>query len=140
MNAKDYLRQYENLQRKIRIINDRIEALEDEADCVKSLSDNDGQPHGSNIGNPTSEWAIRITDEKLKRIDLMEKAYDKGKEILDTISKVDGVEQEVLYLRYIKLMKWEEITIKIGYSWKHTHRFHKYGLMKISKILEIAIE
>lgn len=135
MTAKEYLRQYESIKRKIRILNDRIGSLENESDCVKSLSDNDGLPHGSNIGNPTADWAIRITDEKLKCIGLRQEAHEIGEEITNTILKVDGIEQEVLYLRYIKLMRWEDITYAIGYSWKQTHRFHGSGLKKIEKII-----
>ncbi len=37
-------------------------------------------------------------------------------------------EQEVLRLRYILGMKWEEVAVKMGYSWKQTHRIHSSAL------------
>jgi DNA-directed RNA polymerase specialized sigma subunit len=37
-------------------------------------------------------------------------------------------EQEVLRLRYIKGLKWEEVALKMNYSWKQVHRIHSSAL------------
>ena len=135
MTAKEYLKQYENIVRRIRILDDRIQVLEEEADMIKSVTDYDGMPHGSNIGHPTEDKAIRLVDEKLRRTDLRLAAQEQAEVILDTILKVDGVEQEVLYLRYIKLMKWEEIACAINYSWEQTHFYHRKALSIVESLI-----
>ena len=38
-------------------------------------------------------------------------------------------EQEVLRLRYILGMKWEEVAVKMGYSWRQIHRIHSSALL-----------
>ena len=37
-------------------------------------------------------------------------------------------EQRVLRLRYIRGLKWEEVAVEMGYSWKQIHRIHSSAL------------
>ncbi len=53
----------------------------------------------------------------------------KCKEITDRIELLeDEDEKDILMYRYIKLMKWEDICMKIGLSWKQAHRIHTRAL------------
>ena len=37
-------------------------------------------------------------------------------------------EQRVLRLRYIKGLKWEEVAVEMGYSWRRIHDIHGKAL------------
>ena len=51
------------------------------------------------------------------------------KEITDKIERMDNEdEKDVLMYRYIRLMKWEDIAVKMEYSWQHIHKIHARAL------------
>lgn len=128
MTAKEYLRQYEYADRKVR----RLEMeYHDElimVDAIRSASDNDGMPHGTGISKPTEEKALRIADKHLRLIEARTEAIAKRQEVFDLIDSIDGIEGDLLYERYIKLRKWEEICILLHYSWQGVHLVHRRAL------------
>ena len=60
MTAKEYLKQYEYAHKKAERFREEYEAEMLKVDAVRSLSDNDGMPHGSGISKPTEDKAIRL--------------------------------------------------------------------------------
>ena len=66
MTAKEYLKQYECATRQAERCREEYETELLKVDAVRSVSDNDGMPHGSNISKPTEEKAIRLADKALK--------------------------------------------------------------------------
>lgn len=135
MTAKEYLRQYEYADRKVR----RLEAeYHDElimVDAIRSASDNDGMPHGTGISKPTEEKALRIADSHLRLIEAKTEAIVKRQEVFDLIDGIDGIEGDLLYERYIKLRKWEEICILLHYSWNGVHHAHRRALALVDMVL-----
>lgn len=136
MTAKEYLRQYEYADRKVR----RLEAeYHDElimVDAIRSASDNDGMPHGTGISKPTEEKALRIADKHLRLIEARTEAIAKRQEVFDLIDGIDGIEGDLLYERYIKLRKWEEICILLHYSWQGVHLVHRRALAIVESRLK----
>ncbi len=136
MTAKEYLRQYEYADRKVR----RLEAeYHDElimVDAIRSASDNDGMPHGTGISKPTEEKALRIADKHLRLIEARTEAIAKRQEVFDLIDSVDGIEGDLLFERYIKLRKWEEICILLHYSWQGVHLVHRRALAIVESRLK----
>ena len=135
MTAKEYLRQYEYAV-------DRVHRYEEEyqneltlIDAVRSVSDNDGMPHGSGISKPTENKAIRLADKSLRLIDARLKAIEIRQEIFDLVDSIDGIEGDLLYERYIKLRKWEEICILLHYSWNGVHHVHRRALALVEMVL-----
>ena len=59
MTAKEYLRQYEYAVKRIQRLEEEYAAERLLIDAVRSVSDNDGMPHGSGISKPTEDKAIR---------------------------------------------------------------------------------
>ena len=136
MTAKEFLRQYEYADRKVR----RLETeYHDEllmVDAIRSASDNDGMPHGSGISKPTEEKALRIADTHLRLISAREEAVAKRKEVFDLVNSIDGIEGDLLFERYIKLRKWEEICILLHYSWQGVHKVHRRALAIVESRLK----
>lgn len=136
MTAKEYLKQHE---RAVKIANRYREEYENETiliDAIRSLSDNDGMPHGNGISKPTESKAIRLADKKLRLIEAELEAIRIRQEVFDVIDKVRGIEGDILYERYINLHKWEEICLIEHISWRQIHRLHAKGLIAVDGILE----
>lgn len=136
MTAKEFLRQYEYADRRVR----RLEIeYQDEllmVDAIRSASDNDGMPHGSGISKPTENKALRLADKHLRLIGAKIEATEKRQEVFDLINGIDGIEGDLLFERYIKLRKWEEICILLHYSWQGVHLVHRRALAIVESRLK----
>ena len=135
MTAKEYLKQYERAVRRAQRYREEYEAESALIDAVRSLSNNDGMPHGTNISKPTEEKAIRLADRRLRLIDAELEAIKVKQEVFDFIDNIDGVEGEVLKYRYVDLLTWEEICIRVHYSWRQTHRIHRRALAIVTEMM-----
>ena len=136
MTAKEYLRQYEYATRRVA----RLEAeLEEETlliDAVRSVSDNDGMPHGSGVSKPTEERAIRLADKSLRLAQARLDAIEIRQQVYDTIEKVGGFEADVLMQRYIYLKTWAEVCEALFYSWTKVRTAHNAGLEAVAKLIQ----
>ena len=135
MTAKEYLKQYEYAQKKADRFREEYEAELLKVDAVRSLSDNDGMPHGSNISKPTEDKAIRLADKALKWKAAELEAIEIRNEVFETICGITDIEGDVLYQRYVKLRKWEEICVLLHYSWKGIHLVHKRALSIVDGLI-----
>ena len=135
MTAKEFLKQYEYADRRVRRLemeyNDELIMI----DAIRSASDNDGMPHGSGISKPTENKALKLADAHLRLIEAKVDAVEKRQTVFNLIDTIDGVEGDLLFERYIKLRKWEEICILLHYSWDSVHRIHRHAL----SIVEIRL-
>ena len=134
MTAKEFLKQYEEAERKAR---QHKAEYERELELIGSVSLNmDGMPHGSNISKPTEEAALKLADKaltwKMAEID----AIRIRQIVYDTIHDIPGIEGQVLYERYINLHKWEEICVLVHYSWQGVHKVHKRALLIVESRLK----
>ena len=135
MTAKEYLKQYERAVRRAQRYREEYEAESALIDAVRSLSNNDGMPHGTNISKPTEEKAIRLADRRLRLIDAELEAIRVKQEVFDFIDNIDGVEGEVLKYRYVDLLTLEELCIRVHYSWRQTHRIHRRALAIVTEMM-----
>ena len=135
MTAKEYLKQYGYAQKRADRFREEYEAELLKVDAVRSLSDNDGMPHGSNISKPTEDKAIRLADKALKWKAAELEAIEIRNEVFETICGITDVEGDVLYQRYVKLRKWEEICVLLHYSWKGIHLVHRRALMIVDGLI-----
>ena len=123
---KEYLKSYRRAIKREQDILDEIQRLR--LDKMFPSVVNDGMPHGSSHSD-LSDYAV-ILDEQIDLLkeERLEKirCYQKIERQIGQMENED--EQEVLRLRYILGMKWEEVAVKMGYSWKQTHRIHSSAL------------
>ena len=136
MTAKEYLRQYEYAVKRIKRIEEEYKQEQLLIDAIRSTSDNDGMPHGTNISRPTEDKAIRLADKALRLSEARLEAISIRQEIFDLVDSVDGIEGEVLHERYINLHKWEEVCVIVNYSWQGVHLVHKRALAIIENRLK----
>lgn len=128
MTAKEYLRQYERAKHTARRYREEYENESILIDAIRSLSDNDGMPHGSGISRPTEEKALRLVDKRLRLIDAEIEAVRIRQELFDFVDGIEGIEGDVLFERYINLRKWEEVCVTLNYSWNGIHKVHRRAL------------
>ena len=123
---KEYLKSYRRAIKREQDILDEIQRLR--LDKMFPSVVNDGMPHGSSHSD-MSDYAV-ILDEQIELLkeERLEKVrcYQKIGRQIRQMENED--EQEVLRLRYILGLKWEEVAVKMGYSWKQTHRIHSSAL------------
>ncbi len=123
---KEYLKSYRRAIKREQDILDEIQRLR--LDKMFPSVVNDGMPHGSSHSD-LSDYAV-ILDEQIELLkeERLEKVrcYQKIGRQIRQMENED--EQEVLRLRYILGLKWEEVAVKMGYSWKQTHRIHSSAL------------
>lgn len=132
---KEYLRGYRNNRRRINRIDDEVTELRELAVSVKAM-DHSGMPHGS--GNQKD-----LSDE-LARIDQLEQELEREKDsciesyisIENQIKSIKNEdENDVLFYRYIKGLRWWEIAEKMDCTERWVHKLHGKALqhLKIPK-------
>ena len=138
MTAKEYLKQYEYAVDRVRRYEEEYENELALIDAVRSVSDNDGMPHGSGISKPTEQKAMRLADKSLRLTEARLEAIRIRQDVFNLIDSIDGIEGDVLYQRYIKLHKWEEVCVLLHYSWHGIHSAHRRALAIVEGIINRA--
>lgn len=131
---KEFLRKYRRAARREQEILDEIQRLR--ADKMFPSVCNDGMPRGSSqtdLSDYMAEIDAAIEDLKEERLEKI-KIYREIEMRIRCMKDED--EQEVLRMRYIKEMKWEDIAEKMNYSYSGTLKLHGRALTDI----EIAKE
>lgn len=123
---KEYLWGYQKTKRQLERLEEELAELRLDKMCPSVIQD--GMPHASGSGD-LSGYAARVDALERKILKARYKRIQKFKEIRDRIERLeDENEKDVLVYRYIRGMKWEDIAVKTGYSWKQVHRFHSNAL------------
>lgn len=136
MKAKDYLRQYEELNRRAERLRKEYETELDKIDAIGSTLSGDGIPHGSGVSRKTEDKAIRLADKamawKVAELDTI----SARQEVFEMIQNVPGKEGEILYERYINLRHWKDICKIVNYSWNGVHTAHRRALAIVQEQLD----
>lgn len=123
---KEYLRGYEKVVRQMERSGLKIKEMRLNKLCPSVI--NDGMPHASSQ-NDLSSYAALLEQEEKRYMKYRYQRIKKCKEITDRIERLsDEDEKDVLMYRYINLMKWEDIAVKMGFSWQHLHKIHAKAL------------
>ena len=130
--TKTQLRAYKDLRRErdhlARMIDD-IEAVMYGPRAVRM----DGMPRGGSAsgGGPTEELATRHLDLVRQYTEKVDQLTDRLAEIEQAIEVLDPCERTLIRLHYIEGLIWEEVCIKMSYSWRQIHRIHAKALEKL---------
>lgn len=123
---KEYLKEYGRIVRQMERSNLLIQEMR--LNAMMPAVVNDGMPHAHN-NTDLSSYAAMLDQEEKRYMKYRYRRIKKCKEIRDKIEQLASEdEKDVLIYRYIKLMKWEDICIKMKHSWQHIHRIHAKAL------------
>lgn len=123
---KEFLRRYRECERREQEILEEIQRLR--MDQMFPFMVNDGMPKGSQQSD-LSDYMV-LLDEQIDRLkqERLEKARTRDQIDLAIRRMENPDEQRVLRLRYLWGLKWEEVAVKMNYSWKQIHRLHGSAL------------
>ena len=136
MTAKEYLRQYEELNRRARRLKAEYETELEKIDAIGSTLASDETPHGTGVSKRTEIKAIRLADKALAWKEIELEAIAKRQEIFDMIHNISGLEGEILFERYVNLRKWEQICVQLNISWNAVHYNHRKALAIVQNRLD----
>lgn len=123
---KEYLKSYEKAVRQVQrseliIMEIRLNKL-----CPSVVVDD--MPHAASQ-NDLSGYAALLDQEERKYMKFRYRRVKLCKEIKDKIERlVNEDEKDILTYRYIKLMKWEDICVRMNFSWRRVHYIHSNAL------------
>lgn len=123
---KEYLKEYEKAIRQME--RSEIKMIELRLNRILPSTMNDGMPHSKNQ-NDLSGYAALLDQEERHYQRCKYQRIKKCKEITDRIEQLENEdEKDVLMFRYIKLMKWEDICVKMKLGERQVHRIHSQAL------------
>ena len=126
---KEYLKGYQRALREIDRIRGLLQELQIDKMCP-SLNQ-DGMPHGSGTSDLSGYMAKKESLE-MRLLKAQEAALNELDDITDHIDRLRNENEiDVLFNRYIKDMGWEEIAVKMGYSWQWIHKIHSSALKNL---------
>lgn len=126
--AKKYLNQAYKLDKRLQRERRNLKKLQSSAEYHSPSLE--GGRGGS--GGGLSESVSRIMEEEARIQQLTDFYTAKYIEIENAIHSInDDILEEVLELRYLHYMKWEDIADKMHYSLAHMYRLHGFALQKM---------
>lgn len=129
--TKDRLRNYQNVKRELKQLLQQLEEVEAALYYPKIQQLNATPGGGKKEGNPQENLIIH-------HIELQDRYREKIAELAaeqlaieEAIETLDAADRMLFRYRYIDGLKWEEVCVRIGYSWTQTHEHHKAALRKL---------
>ena len=135
MTAKEYLRQYGQIEREIeRLLDERQRWVDLATRITPAYSD---APAGGSGGDGKIPAAVEKIVEQERRIDAkiaeMTKLLDEIEKLLGEVGNPDY--RLLLELRYLQGLTWEQIAKKMHYSWRHIIRLHGKALLQMQDVM-----
>ncbi len=130
--VKRRLNSYRHVQMERQQILERIMRLEARL-TAPGAQNLDGMPHGSGTGDAWARGVAALADlrdmYRAKEVELVRAQMDVERLIED----LEPIERVIARYRYINGMHWEQICVKISYSWRQTHRIHSEMIDKLAE-------
>lgn len=130
--TKERLREYRDLHRELKQIEEKVETMESALYSPK-IPRITGMPSAAGNGNSKEDLAA-------KHIELLDyyrrKKYELYTEQIAIEKAIDPLpyrERTLLRLYYIDGLTWEEVCVKMSYGWSRTHEIHALALQKLKK-------
>lgn len=128
---KEYLMGYQRASRQLARLQEELYELR--MNKIAPSATHDGMPHSVG-GSDLSAYAAKVDELEKKIMKARYRKIQKFKQIRDRIEGMSNEnEKDVLVYRYIRGMKWEDIAVKMGYTWQHVHKIHSRALKNFKR-------
>ena len=135
MNAKEYLRQYQDALVDIRNIEAELEELEDMAMSITVNADGE-RVQSSGSQDAIGSLVAKICDMRIELMDKRSDALDKMHRIQKTINRVENKDyRQILHMKYIEKATFEKIAVDMNKSWRWICKLHGRALQEVEKVL-----
>lgn len=127
--TKEQLRAYRDIKLELNILKDTIKNLEATLYGPRSQQ-LDGMPRSgsSKKGGPFEDLAA-------KRLEAIQLYYEKAESLEADLLKIEEAievlgpkERTLIRLYYLDGLTWEQVCVKMSYSWRQIHRIHGKAL------------
>ena len=107
-----------------------LDKFRENRDAVKRIEEQiKVKIHGSSVTKDLSAYIVKKNELVEKMLQARYRRLSTYSEIFQAIEEVpDERERQVLTLRYIKGLKWEEIAVEMHVEWAQVHRIHARAL------------
>ena len=134
---KVFLLKYSKCNKKISLLIEELYLWETRATKITSV--NTGMPKGSGTSDKISSSVARIIQIKEELQSEIDKLSDMTGKVYKAINSLNDPTLETLLMyRYIRGLSWEEIAVKMNFSFRHLCRMHGKALSKM--MLQNVIE
>ena len=133
MGFKEYIEKPDVLARQIISLQDKLEMLREHAKYARSTP---SLTRGGSSDNTSiiEKYAILTESIEKKIPSLMEEKNTVSAELILLFSELEnGLQMKIMVMRYVDLMKFDEIAERLKYSKQHVFRLHKEGFEKAEK-------
>ena len=131
MTKKEFLNQYLNAQKEIGIKLDQIARLRElSTKITQTLTPDKVKSNSENRLESSVSKIVDIEREIGASIDQLERTRLQVESVINSVPNVN--QRNVLRLRYISGMKWEQIAVKLNYDYRWVLRLHGKALNKIA--------
>lgn len=125
---KEYLNKYRENKEAVKRIEEQIKEFELHETSPRIISIN-MELHGSRVKKDLSNYVAKKDELIGKMIQARYRRVSTYTDIFQAIEEVpDERERQILTLRYIKCLKWEEIAVEMHVEWAQVHRIHAKAL------------
>lgn len=128
--TKERLRKYLDLKRERQQLQQKLETIEAELYAPKNQRLT-GMPHAPSPGNALEDMTARHIDLQQRYNAKLAEMAAEQLVIENTIEALDPTMRILLRYRYIDGLTWEEVCVKMKYSWSQTHRIHSRALEEL---------
>lgn len=133
MTAKDYLKDIRKLDLEIQTLQEQISLLRKNAEGLRAMELSD-MPKGGK-GKDLSDYVAEIADLQTVCVQHVSELIMKKQEAIERIMSVDGSElRNVLLLRYIQCLEWDEIADRLQYNLRTIFRLHGEALKEFGEV------
>ena len=131
MTKKEFLNQYLNAEKEIGIKLDQIARLRElSTKITQTLTPDKVKSNSENRLESSVSKIVDIEREIGASIDQLERTRLQVESVINSVPNVN--QRNVLRLRYISGMKWEQIAVKLNYDYRWVLRLHGKALNKIA--------
>ena len=127
MTAKEYLKQIEYKKRLIERGKDRLRELSELTVVIRGVSyDTDRVQTSAHVG---MEGVERLMDMERRLKKEIARYLELSSKIIDQINQLGDLQcSELLYLRYVDCLRWEEIACRMGIGIRGVYKAHGRAL------------
>ena len=123
---KEFLMSYQKEKRRVRRLEEQLEELRQNK--MSPSVTNDGMPHGTDKKD-LSDYAVKVDEIEQELVAARHSRICAFQEVQRRIEAMeDEIEKDLLTYRYLKGLKWEEVAVRMGYSWRKIHYLHSDAL------------
>ena len=128
--TKEQLRNYQNIKREREQLRQQLEDIEAALyyPKIQRLTDMPAAPHEGNHQEDLAIYHIELQERykaKLEELAAEQLAIEQAIEALEPTARM------LMRYRYLDGLKWEEVAVKMNYSWTQTHAIHGEALKQL---------